>query len=68
MVADSLKPAGEDVENLHLVLPQSPKRSESQVHIDYRGGLGHFGKENDNVLENKGAYKDMFGSYPPLIP
>lgn len=64
----SLKPPGSNVKNLHLVLPQSPERSESQVHIDYRGGLAHFGSRNDDVLYNEEQYKKWYGPLPGLIP
>ena len=65
----SLKPPGWNVKNLHLVLPQSPERSESQVHIDYRGALGgHWGPHNDDVTYNKEQYKSWYGPLPGLIP
>jgi hypothetical protein len=64
----SLKPPGWDVRNLHLVLPQSPERSESQVHIDYRLPPAHYFANNDNVLYNRDEYKEWFGPLPGLIP
>ena len=63
----SFKPKGMRVEGLHLVFP-SQRGPESQVHIDYRSGLPHFGRDNDNVIDNEEKYRQWYGPLPGLIP
>jgi hypothetical protein len=39
------------------------------VHIDYRGAFGgHWGTENDDVIDNEEQYKSWYGPLPGLIP
>jgi hypothetical protein len=52
---------------MHAVFPSS-LGNESQAHIDYRGGLAHFGARNDDVLYNEEKYKKWYGPLPGVIP
>ena len=63
----SYHPKGMTVEGLHLVFPAGPLHK-SQVHIDHRFGLSHFGSQNDDVVYNEEEYRNWYGPLPGVTP